>query len=151
VTPYGDIVAATGRGAWMDNRGRLHDAAGERDVVRHYQAKAWLTCALSFRDRRVSQWQPGRCTPLFLRDETVAFAAGHRPRAECRRNAFNAFADAVAGEGPRPRAGELDSRLHAERGRDSQGRRTLSAVLTPPTAIAAFQAGYRPQVADEAR
>ncbi|HEY1704108.1 MAG TPA: hypothetical protein VGG75_30795 [Trebonia sp.] len=82
VTPCGDIVAATGRGAWMGNSGRLHNAAGARDVVRHYQTKAWLTCALSLRDRRVSQWQPGRYTPLFLLGEARCLRGG--PPSVCR-------------------------------------------------------------------
>jgi hypothetical protein len=130
VTPCGDIVAAAGRGAWMGNRGRLHEGAGTRDIVRGHQTRAWLTCALSFRGRRVAQWHPRRYTPLFFLDEAVALAAGHRPCAECRHAAFTAFTGAVAAAGgtPRPRAGELDSRLHAECGRDSRGRRLLTAM-----------------------
>jgi hypothetical protein len=131
VSPDGDITAAPGRGAWMGNRGRLHEGAGTRDIVRDHQNKAWLTCALSFRGRRVPQWQPGRYTPLFFLDEAVALAAGHRPCAECRHEAFLAFARALAepdGGGPRPRAREIDARLHAERARDGQRRRLLSEL-----------------------
>lgn len=128
VTPSGDVVAAPGRGAWMGNRGRLHDGAGSRVIVRDHQTKAWLTCVLSFRDRRVAQWHPHRYTPLFFLDEAVALAAGHRPCAECRRRDFTSFAAAVtaAGNSPRPRAAELDVRLQAERARDSRGRRRLT-------------------------
>lgn len=131
VTPDGDIIAAPGRGTWMGNRGQLHEGGGTRDIVRHQQSKAWLTCALSFRDRRVAQWQPGRYTPLFFLDEAVAFAAGHRPCAECRYRAFLAFATQLAGsaaDGKRLRAAELDSRLHAERSRDPRGRRILAPL-----------------------
>jgi methylphosphotriester-DNA--protein-cysteine methyltransferase len=53
--------------------------------VRNHQHKTWITCALSFRDRRVVQWAPNHDTPLFFLDEAVALAAGHRPCAECRR------------------------------------------------------------------
>ncbi|HVT67287.1 MAG TPA: hypothetical protein VHF26_06030, partial [Trebonia sp.] len=49
VTPLGDIVAASGRGAWMGNRGRLHEGTGSRDIVRSQNSRAWLTCALEFR------------------------------------------------------------------------------------------------------
>ncbi|HEY1700446.1 MAG TPA: hypothetical protein VGG75_12115 [Trebonia sp.] len=130
VTPAGDIVAAAGRGAWMGNRGRLHEGAGTRDIVRDHQGRAWLVCSLSFRGRRVTQWDPRHYTPLFLLDEAVAFAAGHRPCAECRHASFLAFADAWAAAlgGARPRAPEIDLSLRAERLRDRQGRRTLTEM-----------------------
>jgi hypothetical protein len=41
----------------------------------------------------------GRYTELFFLDEAVAFAAGHRPCAECRRERFNAFKDALRTHG----------------------------------------------------
>jgi hypothetical protein len=130
VTPCGDIVAVPGYGAWTGNRGRLHEGAGTRDIVRNHQVKAWITCALEFRGRRMAQWHPHHYTPLFLLDEAVAFAAGHRPCAECRRRAFTAFADAVAAAdgASRPRAAALDARLHAERARGPGGARQLTAV-----------------------
>jgi hypothetical protein len=130
VTPSGDIVAAPGRGAWMGNRGRLHEGSGTRDIVRDHRGRAWLVCALSFRERRVPQWHPRHYTPLFFLDEAVAFAAGHRPCAECRRPAFNAFAGAWAAAhgGQRPHASELDSRLRAERARDRHSRRILTEI-----------------------
>lgn len=130
VTPFGTIVAAPGRGAWMGNRGRLHEGSGRRDIVRDHRGRAWLTCALSFRDRRVAQWHPNRYTPLFFLDEAVAFAAGHRPCAECRHRAFTAFADAWAAAhgGGRRYAPEMDAVLHAERRRDRHGSRLLTAM-----------------------
>ncbi len=63
VSPLGDIISAPGRGAWMGNRGRLHDGEGgraAREIVRNHQHKAWITCALSFRGRRVAQSEPNR-------------------------------------------------------------------------------------------
>lgn len=149
VTPDGDIIPAPGRGAWMGNRGRLHEGTGTRDIVRDYQSKTWLTCALSFRDRRVPQWQPGRYTPLFFLDEAVALASGHRPCAECRRHAFLAFADALAAfDGvSRPRAKEIDARLHAERSRDANGRRLLTGMSWPDLPDGTFvMAGQDPAV-----
>jgi len=101
----------------MGNRGRLHDGAGTRDVRRHHVGRAWITCALDFRGRRVRQWDPKRYTPLFFLDEAVALAAGHRPCAECRRPAFNQFRDLVGaarGIGHLPAPG-LDQLLHDER------------------------------------
>lgn len=117
VLPTGEIVPVAGRGGWTGNRGRLHDGAGSRRVVRLHRSRAWITCRLQFRDRRIEQWHPRRYTPLFFADEAVALAAGHRPCAECRYADFVAFRDAWArGAGVgRPRAGDLDERLHAER------------------------------------
>ena len=117
VSPLGEVVAAAGRGAWMGNRGRLHEGAGTRDVVRNHQTKAWITCALTFWDRRVAQWEPRHYTPLFFLDEAVALSAGHRPCAECRRPAYTEFRALVSDVqgGPRLLATELDRLLHDER------------------------------------
>ncbi len=116
-SPLGEVVAATGRGAWMGNRGRLHEGSGSRVVVRHHQSRAWITCVLSFRGRRAAQWDPHHYTPLFFLDEAVSFAAGHRPCAECRRSAYVEFRDLVARELgiPRLSAPDLDRHLHEER------------------------------------
>jgi hypothetical protein len=117
VAPFGDVVAASGRGTFMGNRGRLHDGAGTRDVRRHHAGRAWITCLLDFRGRRVRQWDPGHYTPLFFLDEAVALAAGHRPCAECRRANFTHFRDLVASEhrtSHLPAPG-LDRLLHEER------------------------------------
>jgi hypothetical protein len=117
VSPLGEIIAAPGRGAWMGNRGRLHEGGGTREIVRNYQHKTWITCALSFRDRRVAQWEPNRYTPLFFLDEAVALAAGHRPCAECRRDAYNEYRMlwAEAQSGAMPYARDMDAQLHLER------------------------------------
>lgn len=114
VTPLGEIVAAPLRCEWMGNRGVLHTGGGERRVVRGWSTRAWIICAPEFRGRRVPQWAPGRYTPLFLYDEAVALAAGHRPCGECRRSSYVFFRDVVD---PGVRAPELDARLHAERTR----------------------------------
>jgi hypothetical protein len=117
VSPLGEIIAVTARGAWMGNRGRLHRGRGTRDVVRNHQHKTWITCALSFRGRRLPQWEPNRYTPLFFLDEAVALAAGHRPCAECRRNAYNAYRRlwSETHRGAIPYAKDMDTQLHRER------------------------------------
>jgi hypothetical protein len=117
VSPLGEIIAVPGRGAWMGNRGRLHEGHGSRDVVRNHQHKTWITCALSFGGRRVAQWEPNRYTPLFFLDEAVALAAGHRPCAECRRKAYNTYRTlwAKTHGGTMPYAKEMDAQLHRER------------------------------------
>ena len=60
---------------------------------------------------------PNRYTELFFLDEAVAFAAGHRPCAECRRQRYNAFRHAWRGveEVDYPYADEMDLELHAAR------------------------------------
>jgi hypothetical protein len=117
VSPTGEIIAVEGRGAWMGNRGRLHEGRDTRDVVRSHQHKAWITCVLSFRDRRVSQWEPHRYTPLFFLDEAVALAAGHRPCGECRYGTYTAYRDLWAEThcAANTCAKDMDTLLHLER------------------------------------
>jgi hypothetical protein len=117
VSPLGEIIAVFGRGAWMGNRGCLHKGRGARDIVRNHQHKTWITCAPSFRGHRVAQWAPNRYTPLFFLDEAVAFAAGHRPCAECRRRAYTEYRTlwAETHTGALPYASDMDAQLHRER------------------------------------
>lgn len=114
VTPLGDIVAIPLRGAWTGNRGILHRG---REIVRFHAGDLWITCALEFRGRWREQWQPNRYTYLFFHDESVSFAAGHRPCAECRREAYNAFratwADGLSAA--LPDADTMNRQLHGER------------------------------------
>ncbi len=117
VSPMGDIISTPGRGAWMGNRGRLHEGRGTRETVRNHQHQAWITCALSFRGRRVAQWEPNRYTPLFFLDEAVALAAGHRPCAECRHRSYSHYRAlwAETHDGAMPYAKDMDVQLHRER------------------------------------
>ncbi|HYG91321.1 MAG TPA: hypothetical protein VD978_34265 [Azospirillum sp.] len=117
VTPFGTLIAVPERGAFMGNRGRLHDASGSL-TRRRWTTKAWICCLLAFKGRRRPLMQLGRYTELFFLDEATALAAGHRPCAECRRADFERFrAHWASGNGlaALPRAGEMDARLHAER------------------------------------
>ena len=118
VTPLGDIVAVPLRGAWLGNRGILHEGTGPgAQVTRLHRGPLWIICALQHKDWRLPQWQPHHFTVLFFHDEAVALAAGHRPCALCRRPAYDEFRLAwAAGNGvPAPMAKEMDRRLHAER------------------------------------
>ncbi|HEX4525267.1 MAG TPA: hypothetical protein VH108_00835 [Gaiellaceae bacterium] len=110
VTPLGELIADPARGLVYGNRGCLHD--GQGNIVRRYQVKRWIACRLEFKERRrIEKLQPGRYTELFFLDEATAFAAGHRPCAECRREDYNRFMQLV---GER-RADAIDERLHSER------------------------------------
>ena len=110
VTPLGDLIADPARGLVYGNRGCLHDGRG--NIVRRFQVKRWIACRLEFKGRRrVDKLQPGRYTELFFLDEATAFAAGHRPCAECRREDYSRFMQ-IVGES---RASAVDERLHTER------------------------------------
>jgi hypothetical protein len=74
---------------------------------------------------------PNRYTELFFLDEAAAFAAGHRPCAECRRERYNVFKRAwqlAHGRNKPPSADNMDWELHAAR--IERGRKiTYSAAL----------------------
>lgn len=127
VTPTGEIVAIPLRGAWTGNRGILHRG---RDIVRFHGSDLWITCALQFKGRHHEQWQAGHYTVLFFHDEAVAFAAGHRPCAECRRSSYNAYRTAwTAGlGGDLPSARDMNRQLHRERIVAGAHRRRLHEV-----------------------
>ena len=125
VTPQGDIVAIALRGAWTGNRGCLHRG---NDIVRRWASPHWLICSLQFKGCWHEQWVPNRLTWLFFHDEAVAFAAGHRPCALCRRPAYNAYRDAFSGAGLAARFDEMDRQLHNERFDRRTRRRRLHPV-----------------------
>jgi hypothetical protein len=119
VDPWGRLHSVSARGAWMGNRGVLHDAS--RAISRPWRSKAWILCRLEFKGRRRQVFAPGRYSELFFLDEATAFSAGHRPCAECNRERFNAFkrawlaANAELGLPPGAKAADIDRVLHAER------------------------------------
>jgi hypothetical protein len=157
VTPWGDLVAIEQRGAWLGNRGILHEGT---DVVRFHRSDLWIICRLQFRDWRLPQWQPGHFTVLYFFDEAVALAAGHRPCALCRRADYNAFRSAWAaasreagsgeagsgeagsGEaaGGLPLAKEMDRQLHSERIVRGTHRRQVHPMRWPALPAASFVA-----------
>ncbi len=117
VDPFGAIHAVAARGAMMGNRGgRIHDPA-TRTLNRRYASKRWICCVCEFRGRR-REVMGRRYTELFFLDEVTAFAAGHRPCAECRRTDFLRFSKAwreAFGVTSRRIADEMDAALHEER------------------------------------
>jgi hypothetical protein len=132
VTPMGEIVAIPLRGAWTGNRGILHREGHQ--IVRSHASDLWITCALEFRGRWREQWLPHRWTHLYFHDEAVSFAAGHRPCAECRREAYRAYQRAwaaEAGPGPVPGARQMNAVLHAERIIGGTHRRRLHELNWP--------------------
>ena len=114
VTPYGEIVALPERGLLMGNRGILHDDA--QRIVRTWQVRRWIACSTAFRGRHRQVMRPHSYTELFFLDEATAFAAGHRPCAECRHADYQRFKAAWArGVGELNSADQMDAVLHADR------------------------------------
>jgi hypothetical protein len=125
VTPFGEIVATPERGLVFGNRGVLQDREG--CLVRDWQVRRWIACRLAFKGRRMPIFVPNSFTRLFFLDEATAFAAGHRPCAECRFAEYQDFRSRWGRAGRparRPGADELDKALHAERLRADGSRRT---------------------------
>jgi hypothetical protein len=134
VDPYGRLQAVGARGAWMGNRGVLHNAA--REIVASWRSRRWIACTLDFKGRRREVFAPHRYSELFFLDEATSLAAGHRPCAECRRGRYKEFRaawaagrSAGAGSGP-PTADEMDRVLHEERLLPGGGKRTYRAALS---------------------
>ncbi|BBD36567.1 hypothetical protein Amn_14470 [Aminobacter sp. Y103A] len=123
VDPFGEIHATPERGMFTGNRGIIHDPETRSLLSRRWATKAWLTCALDFKNvRRVPMGRnrPGGktgWTELFFLDEVTALAAGHRPCFYCRRQRAKAFAAAYSSAfgTDDPKVGEMDGRLHRER------------------------------------
>jgi hypothetical protein len=117
VDPFGTIFRTPARGTMMGNRGgALH--TGDREIVRSYKSRRWITCVLEFKGRYRKVMSEGRYTELFFLDEATSFAAGHRPCAECRRERYNAFRDAwrrLTKQEKPPFADEMDLELHPAR------------------------------------
>lgn len=124
VLPTQEIVAESGRGLLMGNRGSIHHPDRSLGTTR-WRSKAWICCVLDWKGIRRDPMPPGRWTALFFFDEAVALAAGHRPCHYCRRRDFLLYAGAWAAAhslSERPRAAEMDAVLHYQRV-DSRTRR----------------------------
>lgn len=118
VTPFNVIIRTDTRGAFMGNRGIIHDPATRSlHPTRRWTHKAWIICLCAFKGRRRKVMGEAGYTELFFLDEATALATGHRPCFECRRTDAEAFRSAwPARHGlPAPRAPEMDAVLHAER------------------------------------
>ena len=105
MTPLGDIIAHSGRGSFMGNRGILH-APDQRLGKARWRHPHWVTCVLVYKDWHREVMQPNNYTELFFLDEATALAAGHRPCALCRRKDYDAFQRALCdGAAPRGQLG----------------------------------------------
>ena len=131
VDPWGRLVSVAARGTLIGNRGILHDGDGR--IVRPWKGKAWIACALHWKDWQRTPFTPGTWTELFFLDEATAFAAGHRPCKLCRRARHLEFkhawldANRERVAGVNPSITEIDSILHGERALLGGGKRTYWA------------------------
>lgn len=125
VTPEGDVVAVAARGTLFGVRGGCFHRPDKTLLPRQFATNNWICCRLQFKGRRRALMQPGLYTELFFLDEATAWAAGHRPCFECRREDAVRYAvvwNLVLGRAGRARAPEMDACLHSER-IDAQGRK----------------------------
>lgn len=119
VNPWGEIHAVKSRGMFLGNRGVLHNS--NKEIISTHKIKGWVTCLLEFKGRKREIMAPKRYTELFFLDEATAFAAGHRPCAECRRERYNEFKEKWLKvnerllKGKKPNAPNIDSVIHQER------------------------------------
>ena len=118
VDAFGSIFRSPARGTFFGNRGCVHNE--NREIVRQFKCQRWITCVLEFKGRKRSVMSPGRYTELFFLDEAVAFAAGHRPCAECRWQSYKLFRSAWMRRAKAPcadllRAPEIDAELQRAR------------------------------------
>jgi hypothetical protein len=134
VTPDGSIIVDPARGTMMGNRGGcLHDSE-KRLGSRRWISRQWICCALQFKQRHRQVMAPRRYTELFFLDEATAFAAGHRPCFECRRDYATDFArlwslSAGSSVSAPARAGDIDRVLHTERLAPDGSKRTWTSAL----------------------
>ncbi len=133
VNPFGEIIETKARGAWMGNRGRIHNE--KKEIISQYKLTAWLICKLDFRGRKRQIMAPDRYTELFFLDEATAFAAGHRPCFECRREDFNRFKNLWILANPQYHFNnntsirEIDKILHHERINKDGSKKTFEQVV----------------------
>lgn len=128
VTPFGEIEALEGRGLLTGNRGILHD--DNRRIVRYSQVRRWIACLTEFKGIRRVIMRPHSWTELFFLDEATAFAAGHRPCAECRRPDYRRYCELWATCFGEPVGADIiDRQLQRDRLAAPRTKRTYKSQL----------------------
>lgn len=127
VDPRGNLIFTAARGAWLGNRGILHNE--QKQILRPWQHKSWVICQLQFKSRQRRVFGPNTYSELFFIDEATAFAAGHRPCGECRRERYNEFKAAWSAANGKAivTIAEIDRQLHKERAVRGGGKVTYAA------------------------
>mgnify|MGYP001157929142 CR=1 FL=1 len=131
VDPSGRLIADPSKaGTLFGNRGCLHDENGVV-VKERTSLKRWIACTLEPIHGANPLMQPGCYTELFFLDEATALAAGHRPCAQCRPEAYKLFTKAWLKAGLSDAAGAdgIDKVLDVER---RSGEKPLVSVASLP-------------------
>lgn len=138
VTPLGEIVAAPWRGALMGNRGGCLCVRPREMGSRRWASPRWILCELEYNGWRREVMQVGTYTELFFFDEACGLAAGHRPCAFCRPEAFRRFRAAWLAGNPHlgmaanVRVEAIDRVLHTDRLKGRRQRRVSVALENLP-------------------
>ncbi len=137
VNPYGELHAVPQRGCWMGNRGIIHNA--QKEIITTHKSKVWITCRINTpglqKAPKGQVFQEGHYSQLFFLDEATAFAAGHRPCAECRRARYNEFKAKWLEANPgltavNPPIRKIDAQLHLERMTSDKQKVTFTRKLS---------------------
>lgn len=70
VNPFGQLVSNEAHGAWMGNRGRLHNQ--NKIITKPFAIKAWIVCQLHYQDIKRTIFSPSSYSELFFLDEATA-------------------------------------------------------------------------------
>ncbi|WP_428001359.1 hypothetical protein [Acidovorax sp.] len=133
VDPWGNLTNAPARGAWLGNRGILHN--DQKEIIAPWRHKSWVTCQTEFKGIKRKPFSPGQYSELFFLDEATALSAGHRPCAHCRRDRFKEFKSlwqTALSEGAQlncAAASDMDKRLHSERATRGDGKVTFQTAF----------------------
>jgi hypothetical protein len=133
VDPWGTLISVPTCGAWLGNRGILHNE--QKQIVAPWRHKSWVTCKLEFQGRKREIFSAGHYSELFFLDEATALSAGHRPCAECRRERYNEFkalwcaANLGAISLSAVPISQIDKQLHSERAVRCGGKVTFQSEL----------------------
>lgn len=142
VWPTGEVAAHPARGLFTGNRGILPFTDGRLGTAR-WKHPHWILCTLTHPRGRYHGPMPARAwTPLFFLDEAVGLAAGHRPCAYCRPEAYRAYTAAWArAQGGWPGHKSADRALHHARVRRdrSQIRHEAALASLPSGAMILWQ------------
>ena len=126
VDPWGKLNKVNARGAWLGNRGILHN--DEKEIIAPWRHKAWIICKLEFKGRKRKIFSPNSYSELFFIDEATALSAGHRPCAECNRERYKEFKSAwlrANSEEASIPVSQIDKQLHSERAIRGGGKVTF--------------------------
>ncbi|OTG83019.1 hypothetical protein [Acinetobacter sp. ANC 4648] len=133
IDPWGNLESNPSKKAMlMGNRGVLHNKEKKKNW--RWKLKTWISCLTQFKGNKREIFAKGCYSELFFLDEATAFAAGHRPCAECQRDRSQQFkTDGYKPQANRPneklKLAEIDTQIHQESITADQQKVTFNTVL----------------------